>query len=263
MRFLFVILLALWGGGLASAGSLVEGGTASVTAVVDGDTVLLDTVIEGSNEVRLVGIQAPKLPLGRKDFKQWPLAEKSKAMLEGLVLGRTVTVKFGGRRMDRHGRLLGHLFVGEKWVQGTMLTGGMARVYSFADNRARIADMLTLERQARVGGQGIWGNPWYGIRKPEDLEKFIGTFQLVEGIVIDAATVRDRTYLNFTDDWREDFTITLDKRALALFSDDGIDPLSYKGKSIRVRGWLKKRNGPMIEVTHPNQIEVLGVESLN
>lgn len=259
MRSLLAMLLLLWGGGLATAGALVDAGKATVTEVVDGDTVLLDVAVEGSNEVRLVGIQAPKLPLGRKGFRQWPLAEQSKTMLEALVLGRTVTLKSGGRRLDRYGRLLAHLFVGDgQWVQGAMLSGGMARVYSFADNRDAVADMLALERQARAAGRGIWGNPWYRLRRPEELDQLIGTFQVVEGVVFDAATVRNRTYLNFADDWRRDFTVTLDKRALALFTEAGVDPLSLKSRRIRVRGWLNKRNGPMIEATHPEQIEVLG-----
>lgn len=258
MRCLLAILLLLGGGGPVFAEPLVERGVAVVTAVVDGDTLLLESVIDGSNEVRLVGIQAPKLPLGRKGFKKWPLADRSKAMLESFVLGRTVVLKSGGRGMDRHGRLLAHVFVAGQWVQGAMLERGMARVYSFADNRARVAQMLALEAQARARGQGIWGDSWYALRNPENLERLIGTFQLVEGVVFDAATVRGRTYLNFSDNWRQDFTISLDKKAFALFADAGIDPLSFRNRAIRVRGWLKKRNGPMIEVTHPEQIEVLG-----
>jgi hypothetical protein len=30
------------------------------------------------------------------------------------------------------------------------------------------------------------------------------------------------------------------------------------GREIRVRGWLEFYNGPMIEATHPEQIELLG-----
>lgn len=257
MRPLLAILFLIWGGGPVAAEPLVERGKAVVTSVVDGDTVLLDSAIDGSNEVRLVGLQAPKLPLGRKGFKKWPLADQSKAMLESLVLGRTVVLKSGGRGMDRYGRLLAHIYVGGQWVQGVMLDRGMARVYSFADNRALVPDMLALEAQARGRRQGIWGDSWYALRNPENLDQLIGTFQLVEGVVFDAATVRGRTYLNFSEDWRQDFTITLDKKAFALFRDAGIDPLSFKNKAIRVRGWLNKRNGPMIEVTHPEQIELL------
>ena len=31
----------------------------------------------------------------------------------------------------------------------------------------------------------------------------------------------------------------------------------HAGEVVRVRGWLKWRNGPAISVTHPEQIEVL------
>lgn len=248
----------IWPGNPVFGGPLVEGGAAMVISVVDGDTVLLDTEIDGSKEVRLVGIQAPKLPLGRKGFKPWPLADAAKEKLETLVLGRRVTLEFGGRRMDRHGRLLAHLFRdGKHWVQGALLSAGLARVYSFPDNRSVVAEMLGLESAARKRGTGIWSHPYYDIRFPENLDDLIGSFQLVEGVVFDAATVRRTTYLNFAEDWRSDFTITLDKRALAKFNETGIDPLSLKGKRIRVRGWLKKRNGPMIEASHPEQIEVL------
>ena len=65
----------------------------------------------------------------------------------------------GGRRIDRHGRLLAHLEDSDgRWIQGEMLTAGLARVYSFADNRARVADMLALEKKARAVGAGIWSN---------------------------------------------------------------------------------------------------------
>jgi len=75
--------------------------------------------------------------------------------------------------------------------------------------------------------------------------------------VLDAATVKGRTYLNFGADWREDFTVSIDKRAMKLFKKSGFDLLALKNKRIRVRGWLKKFNGPMIEASHPEQIEVL------
>ena len=66
--------------------ALADGGTAVVTGIVDGDTVLL----ADGREVRLVGIQAPKLPLGRKNFRKWPLADRARSALETLTLGSTV-----------------------------------------------------------------------------------------------------------------------------------------------------------------------------
>ena len=90
------------------------------------------------------------------------------------------------------------------------------------------------------------------------LSQKLGTFQLIEGRVLDAAKVKGTVYLNFGADWRTDFTISIPREALKLFEVDGVDPLSLIGESVRVRGWLIKRNGPMIRATHPEQIELLG-----
>jgi endonuclease YncB( thermonuclease family) len=234
---------------------LASGGQAAVTEVVDGDTVLLSD----GREVRLVGIQAPKLPLGRRNFRKWPLADRAKSALETLTLGRTVLLFYGGERVDRHGRQLAHLTLADgSWVQNVLLSQGLARVYSFPDNRALVAEMLVAERAARKARAGIWDNEFYAIRSPLDLARDLGTFQLVEGRVLDAARVRGTTYLNFGADWRTDFTIAVRSKFRAAFEDAGVDLLALEGRTVRVRGWLDNRNGPMIAATHPEQIEVLG-----
>ena len=240
---------------------LQSGAEASVARVVDGDTVVLDPPVDGATQVRLVGLHAPKLPLGRKNFPLWPLALESKRALEQLTLGRTVRLFFGGVKKDRHGRLLAHLgTAGGVWVQGEMLRQGMARVYSFPDNRAVVGDMLALERGAREAGRGIWGHPFYAVRDAADaaaVVRLAGTFQVVRGRVRKAVRVKNRVYLNFGDNWRDDFTITIKTQARRLFAKTGTEPLSFQGKTVRVRGWLKKYNGPMIEASHPEQIEII------
>ena len=64
-------------------------------------------------------------------------------------------------------------------------------------------------------------------------------------------------YLNFAGDWRSDFTISIARKDAAAFAAAGLDPPALAGKHVRVRGWLAWRNGPMIEATHPDQIELL------
>jgi len=237
-----------------SLSGLSQEGAYVVASIVDGDTVVLDS----GKQVRFVGIQAPKLPLGRKGFKKWPLADEAKRYLEKISLGKTVSLHFGGRREDRHGRILAHLVTTDGlWLQGEVLKAGLARVYTFADNRAVVPELLAAEREARNANKGIWNHPFYRRLTPDALGKYRGTFQLIEGKVLDTAKVRKNHYLNFGEDWRTDFTITIGKRARKIFEKAGIDPLTYKGKHIRIRGWLKNRNGPMIEATHPEQIEVL------
>ncbi len=238
----------------ASLPGLVADGSGRVVEIVDGDTLVLDD----GRQVRLVGIQAPKLPLGRPGFKAWPLAEEAKAALAELALGREVTLAYGGRRIDRHGRALAHLIDDAgTWIQGELISRGLARVYSFADNRALVAEMLARERAARVARRGIWRLRFYAVRAPKGAARHLGGFEIVEGRVLDVAVVRKRVYLNFGADWRSDFTVTISPRSRRLFDEAGIDVFAYEGRVVRARGWLESFNGPLIEATHPEQIEVI------
>ncbi len=257
VRLLFIIFLICAGGAEAAAqgkDGLVKSGQGRVVQVVDGDTLFLDDGVQ----VRLVGIQAPKLPLGRRDFKAWPLADEAKRVLQSLTLDRQVTLSYGGRRLDRYGRALAHLHRDDGlWIQERLLHMGLARVYSFRDNRAMVPAMLAAEQQARAAQVGIWGHRWYRVWQQKKLSAGLEGFQLVEGIVLNTALVRGRIYLNFGQDWRQDFTITVAPRDRKLFDRAGFDYLGLTGHRVRVRGWLKHYNGPSIEASHPEQIEIL------
>lgn len=239
----------------AHASELVTDGVATVREVTDGDTLTLDS---GEN-VRLAGIQAPKLPLGRPDFAPWPLADKARETLGELALGQRVRLSYGGARSDRYRRLLAHLHreTDGLWLQGEMLRRGLARVYTFADNRALAGEMLALERAARAAGRGIWADGFYTVQQAESLDAGIDGFQLVEGKILNAARIRDYIYLNFGPDYRTDFTLPIHRRHWRHFAAAGIDPLNWAGRRVRARGWLDRLNGPMIEITHPEQIEML------
>ena len=238
---------------IAAPDGLTHAQTARVVEIIDGDTVVLD---DGA-QVRLVGIQAPKRPLGRTGFVEWPLAPQAHALLGELVLGRTVTLAFGGAQRDRHGRWLAHLIRDDGlWVQGAMLAAGLARVYSFADNRSAVAEMLTLEAAARADQRGVWDHPFYTVRTPETAGEHVDEFALVEGRVLAADRVRDTLFLNFGADYRTDFTVRVEARDLERFDDAGLDLLALDGRTVRVRGWIFRWNGPMIEADHPEQIEV-------
>ncbi len=238
---------------------LVDGPGGLAASVSDGDTMVLDNGLV----VRLVGIQAPKLPLGREGFAAWPKAEEARQALERLVLGKSVRVRHGGERIDRHGRTLGQVFVtgeSETWVQQRMVADGWARVYSFPDNRACVPHLLASEAQARLNKLGIWTDPYYLVRRADRLDDFAGRpgyYELVEGRVLKADRAQGRVYLNFGRSWKEDFTAVIDKAGLGLFSRAGVDPLQFEGALVRVRGWMDEVDGPRVEITHPEQIEVL------
>lgn len=161
-------------------------------------------------------------------------------------------VTYGGREIDRYGRLLAHLHdPSGTWIQGEMLRKGMARVYSFPDNRALVGKMLALENEARLAQRGIWRHRFYHIRTADTVKRHINSFQLIEGRVWKVAVRRKRTYINFEEDWRTDFTISVKRRNARNFKTAPYSLPSLVGKRIRIRGWVKNWNGPFIEATHP------------
>jgi len=117
--------------------------------------------------------------------------------------------------------------------------------------------MLMLEREARVAGRGIWSHAFYRVRDTSKTPQHLDSFRLVEGTVMSSVEVRGRTYLKFGKDWRSDFTVTISPRDKRRFREESFDLLALKGRRVRVRGWLHQGDGPMIDVTHPEQIELL------
>ncbi|MBT5185397.1 MAG: thermonuclease family protein, partial [Kordiimonadaceae bacterium] len=224
-----------------------------VIDIVDGDTIIL----ENNTTVRLVGIQAPKIALNRKNFKEWPLGYEAKDALRDLTMNKSVLLYYGGRKLDRYGRALAHLFLEDgTWVQGEMLKQGMARVYSFSDNRSIVDDMMKEEKEARLKNTGIWSLDYYKIKPQEISGKHTNSFQVISGRIIDVATVRSNTYLNFGDDYKTDFTIVVPGRVKKMFEKKDINLTNLEGKNIFVRGWLKYYNGPSIDLSHPEQLVI-------
>jgi micrococcal nuclease len=229
--------------------------------VINGETLRLTD----GRTVRQIGAKAPRPPLGWRGEDPWPFEEEAQAVLADLTAGKTVEMGFGERRSDRHGHLLAQVFVVERgdgrlWLQQEMVARGLARVYSFSDNRACATELLAGEREARAQRLGLWGSSAYRIVSATDLERLrrlIHSFQLVDGRVVAVGQGAGRLYLNFAKDWRSDFTVSIERKQLPAFADGGIDPHALAGKRVRVRGTLLWRNGPMIEASHPEQLELL------
>ena len=256
----FFLLVLLW---LAPAGAaeptlppgLEPNGTAIVQSVIDGDSLML----ADGRTVRMVGIQAPKLPKGRPNFAEWPFAREAQQALAGLVQGRTVTLHFGGTKQDRYGRVLAQLVRDDGlWVQGGLIRAGFARVYTFPDNRAAAGEMLVLEREARAEKRGLWADPFFAIHGPEEAGRYTGELTLVEGKVVDGARTANAVFLNFGADWHTAFTLRLNSEALRLFRSDKVDPLALIGATVRVRGYVRRdRERAIMDITHPEEIEKL------
>lgn len=247
--------------GASKANKLAAGEIGVVSSVLDGDTLYLDDGLK----VRLSAMQAPKLPLGRKGFKAWPMGEEAKAALTALTQKRRVQLYYGGKSRDRYGRALAQVYTlnasGERdlWVQEEMVRFGLARVYTWPDTWQDAERLYSAERKARDSKRGIWGNPYYAVRSPEPnmLAQDVDSFQLVEGIITSAADVRGTVYLNFGADYKTDFTIVIAKKNRRNLERAGLDPMSLEGAKVRIRGWVELQNGPMIWLDDPNRLEIL------
>ena len=140
-----------------------------------------------------------------------------------------------------------------------LIAEGLARVYSFPDNRACVTELLAREAEARAS-LGVWSSSLYRVVSALDVKRsgrLTHSYQVVEGTVATVGEGGGRIYLNFAKDWHSDFTISVDRKDAPAFAAAGIDLKALAGKRLRVRGFLGWRNGPMIEASHPEQIELL------
>jgi len=232
--------------GAAAEPALEPGESAEVRAIEESGTVAL----ADGRAVALVGIA---LPLG--DAR---LLERAQAALERMLVGHSVELRYAGNRRDRYGRILAHLFQGESWVQGELLRRGLARVQSTADNRKGVAEMLALEDAARGARRGLWREHRFAVRAAAEAGRYAGSFQIVEGAVVDAVRFDGAVWLNFAADWRHGFTLHLAAPALRLFRADALNPTAFAGERLRARGFIYGSERPTIDITHPEQLEHLG-----
>jgi hypothetical protein len=112
--------------------------------------------------------------------------------------------------------------------------------------------MLAIERKARAARRGLWAEPAFMAQDPTALAASAGRFRIVRGRVLRVAPTERYVYLNFGRDWRADFTVRAQAAELA-----GLDLASLAGRLVEVRGVVLEAGGPLIELSHPQQIQVL------
>lgn len=260
---LLAVSLAVFLTGLPPAGADCEirkQTKRAVVAVVDGETLRLDD----GREVRLTGVLAPRAPPGMAAGSVWAPAEAAREALGKLLTGRSVRIAVKGRAKDRYGRTLAHVFLTEgktdTWVEEKLVGEGLARVASVAEARDCISELLAAEDRARRAKRGLWSHAAYQIRdaaKAHELADFVQSYQIVEGRVRGVQERKRRVYLDFGDVWSKDLTAIVSGRDRKRFETAKIDLMRLKGVKVRLRGWVERWNGPLIRLTHPEQLQIL------
>lgn len=238
---------------IAMTCTLEPGPTHSVARVEASGALILDD----GREVVLIGALLPASP---------EPSSTQHGALKTLVEGRPVELAFAGRKFDRYGRLLAHVFVqkGQQrvWVQGHLVETGLARAYGLPGHTACLGELITHEQQARQRPSGLWGQPQFQDRDATDtrtLLRYRDTFQTVVGRVESIAKVRGETVLMFSADGLAGFNATIarapgaERRSFKSWAD-------LKHKTVRVRGWMDQRRGPSITLNDAREIELLDQE---
>lgn len=215
-------------------------GSGVVSAVRDGRTLML----ADGREIRLAGIEAPA----------------DGAALRALAAGQTLRIERVSD--DRYGRIVAFAYAGDagELLQVALLAAGQARVSARAGGKACAGNLLTAERAARAGRLGLWADPNFAPLSSENLTMLAaekGHFALIEGQVLSVRESGATIYVNFGRRWTRDFAVTIPKREARSFAAAGVEPKTLERRRIRVRGIIEQRNGPIIDVTVPEQIELI------
>lgn len=141
-RFFLIGLISLLLSPSVSAETL-EG---HIVGVSDGDTVKLLDATHQLYKIRLNKIDAPE--------KNQAYGQKSKASLSELVFDRDVRVEVTD--LDRYGRTVGILFIGEQEINLEQVRRGLAWVYRKYTSDPRY---IEAEQVARAQTKGLWADP--------------------------------------------------------------------------------------------------------
>jgi endonuclease YncB( thermonuclease family) len=238
-----VILGLLAGHALAqSACKPTPIGTATITAVRDGRTLSL----KDGRTLRLAGIV---------------VTGDARATLRPLINGKKIRLGTLGPGRDRYGRLVALAFAGDsrQSLQQALLAAGEARVAPRVGEMACARRLLAAEKAARAARRGLWADPRFLPINAEDIGRLraeVGKFTLVEGKVLSVHPTGGTIYLNFGRRWTRDFSVIILRRRQRSFAAAGIDPMQLRGRTLRVRGVIEMRRGPIIEAEAPEQIEL-------
>jgi endonuclease YncB( thermonuclease family) len=118
-----------------------------VVSVADGDTLtILDPQTRQKTKIRLHGIDSPERTQDFYDRARQSLSQK--------VGDREVTVEVV--ELDRYGRTVGEVHLGQRWINEEQVRAGMAWHYTHYSKDARLA---AAQREARDAKRGLWSMP--------------------------------------------------------------------------------------------------------
>jgi micrococcal nuclease len=139
---------------------------ATVRRVVDGDTIDVTvnaraqgpgaglTQVGRTYRVRLLGIDTPETV--KPDTPVQCYGHQASAATTALLQGKNVRLVKDVEETDQYGRLLRYVYFGDEMANARLVANGYAYVLTYPPNVRHAALFVSLARQARVEGLGLW-----------------------------------------------------------------------------------------------------------
>jgi endonuclease YncB( thermonuclease family) len=209
-------------------------------------------ILSDGRAVLLEGIRLPGA-----DRPSDPIASTALDVLRELAMKEPLTLTSTPPKEDRYDRVRVQAF-GNNWLQVELLRRGLARAYIAPDREECSPDFYEAEVEARKAKRGLWALPEYAVRQAGSFLAPPGSFQVVEGRIVNVATHDGRVFLDFNTDFRKGLSaiIAPDDHKAFRGSDPALEDLA--GHEVRLRGIVEEFNGrPEIALFNPKQVEFL------
>lgn len=257
-KFVLVLFVGLCAYGLYGDGKLQSVMMKSISppeegrviAVYDGDTIQIRLKDKQSWKVRLIGVNAPEIGVGREEMQF--RAEMSKKFAFHQLYKKKVRLSYESEIVDKYGRLLAYVWTEEEGLFNKfIISEGFASAYLNFDFQYR-DEFKEAERVARRNEKGYWKRGGYSRVEAEKAKDFVGQLMAVEFTCARVKTKGKFVYLYSSG---EKFSALIPKKEISAYQT----PQSYMAKAVSVSGFLEEYKGELqIMVFFPFQVEIIG-----
>lgn len=217
----------------------------------------LELLLDDHRQIKLIGIEPP-----RPTPQQPDLDDDIKNQVRDWLKGKEILYANAALQRDRWGRIPAFVFLlldqKQLPVNQALLESGLAR-YEPSDEALPCQQVfLEAEAGAREAALGVWNDPYYAVMQAGDQPDYAekaGTFVIVEGQVSGVESNPFRTSLYLGPRRGRDVVVTVLRKYLKAMETLNLSGLA--GSTLRVRGLLDLHYGAHIEISHPEDLEIL------